>query len=521
MSNTYDVVIAGAGHNGLTVGCYLVKAGLNVCLIEKDNTVGGGVKSKELIAPGFVTDMCSTIHVIAPHSPMIKNDELGFISKYGFKYIYPEIEMCIHFTDNTYLAIYKNLDKTCQSIAQFSQKDAEAYKKFVQWADVGVEMIVQGFYSPPPSYGLFASMMDGSEDGRELMRTMQMSVMDVIEEWFEHDKTKIALTRWISEIMVDPQTQGTGIMVFVMLGLAHREPGTGMPVGGSGKLSQVMEMFIKDNGGTIITSKMVKEFIVQNGECKGVILDDGERIFGKKAVVANLNIKNIFPKMVKDAPLPNNFVHRVQRLKQSDFSCFQQSYALNEVPKFKLGVPELHEAFIVEFAPSSLEEYLRYFNDLKFGIPGHNPLLAIQSVHDPSRAPKGKHSMYFYEYAPYDLKDSGAAKWDEIREQYADELLEYIRKYTTNMGPENIIGRWIESPLDLERANPAFVKGDFGGLGSFSHQFMGNRPLPEYNYKMPINKLYLCGPSTHPGSGANGGGRAAAVAILEDMGISI
>ena len=91
MAKQYDVVITGAGHNGLTVGCYLANAGFDVCLVERSDMVGGGVISKELTAPGFITDPCSTIHVIAQYSPIIQNDELGLISKYGLKYLYPEV----------------------------------------------------------------------------------------------------------------------------------------------------------------------------------------------------------------------------------------------------------------------------------------------------------------------------------------------------------------------------------------------------------------------------------------------
>lgn len=129
--------------------------------------------------------------------------------------------------------------------------------------------------------------------------------------------------------------------------------------------------------------------------------------------------------------------------------------------------------------------------------------------------------MYFYEYAPYSLKNGGSEKWDEIRESYAEEVMDFLRQYTTNMGSENIIGKWICSPKDLVRHNPAMVHGDFGHLGSFLEQNLGNRPIPGYNYKTPINKLYLCGPGCHPGSGVSCGGRAAATAILEELGMDI
>ena len=129
--------------------------------------------------------------------------------------------------------------------------------------------------------------------------------------------------------------------------------------------------------------------------------------------------------------------------------------------------------------------------------------------------------MTFYEYAPFALADGGVEKWDQIRDEFADDSMDFFRQHTTNMGPENINGRWIMSPADLVRRNPAFVGGDFAHIGAFVEQFMGNRPLPRYNYKMPIDGLWMCGPSTHPGSGCSCGGRAAAHAILEDLGMDI
>jgi phytoene dehydrogenase-like protein len=522
MSQTYDVVIAGAGHNGLTVGCYLAKAGLNVCMVERQSMVGGGVMSAELIAPGYVTDVCSTMHHIAQYSPTIKDDELGLLSKYGLKYLYPEVQMCVHFLDGTYLSICKSLDDTCASIAKFSQKDAEAYRKFNKWAESSMKMIVQGMFTPPPPYGIFASMMDSSEEGRELLRTMQMSPYEVLGEYFENEKVRIGLMRWISEIMVTPQTKGLGLMVFVMIGLGHQAPGIGMPIGGSGKLSQCMEALIKDHGGTIMVDSPVKSFKIEGGKCKGVVLESGEEILAKKLVVSNLHVKNIFPDMVQGATLPENFARNVQRLKPAEYSCFQQSYALNEAPKYKADAPDLQKAFIVEFAPNTEKECLAWFDGLKYGArPPHFPLVGNQSVHDPSRAPAGKHTVYFYEYAPFRLADGGLEKWDEIREQHADESLEFLRQHTTNMGPENINGRWIMSPADLIRRNPAFVDGDFAHLAAYVEQNLGNRPLPRWNYKTPVDGLWMCGPSTHPGSGCSCGGRAAVHVILEELGMDI
>ncbi len=521
MSKTYDVIMVGGGHNGLTVACYLAKAGLEVCLIEQNDKVGGAVISREgLTAPGFISDPCSTQHHIAQFSPTLKDDELGLISKYGLKYIYPPVQESILFSDGTTFNIYLDVDKTCDEIAKkYGQHDADAYKRFYQWASYGVDTIVAGFFNPAPAYGLYASMMDSSDESRELLRASRMSCLDVLNEWFDNDKVKIGMLRWMSETMVNPKTPGTGVTAFTFIGLGHRLPGTGMPVGGSGKLSEAMEAFLKDHGATIMLNSSVKEFIVESGECKGVRLESGEEIMARKMCVADLNIKQVFPNMISASNLPEGFVHKVERLRPASFMAFQQSVALKEAPRFKAEDDALNEAFFVEFAPDNMLDFCRFFDNLEYGIPGVAPLVSVPTIHDPSRAPEGKHIMYLYEYAPYKRRDG--RDWDEVKDEFADEIYDYVSKYCTNMDRSNIIGKWVMSPKDLERMNPAMVMGDIGHIGSYAEQMLGDRPLPRYNYNTPVDKLMMCGPSTHPGCGVTCGGRAAATAILEEMGFMI
>ena len=517
MAERHEVIVAGAGHNGLLVAAYLAKAGVDVCVVEKNEFVGGGVVTRELAVPGFKLDLCSIIHVMIQPNPLIQNDELNLFSKYGLKYIYPDMQSVIHFYDGSYITICMDIERTVESIAKFSEKDADAYRRFYEWSLKPLELLLAGMYSPPPPFGSFVAMMDQSKEGRDLLRAMMVSALDIINDWFENEKVKIALTRWISECMIKPQTKGTGLLLFIMIPVMHKYGG-GMPVGGSGELSESLARCILDLGGTIKTSCPIKRFSVENGECTGIVLEDGSEILASKAVLADLNIKQVFPGMVTEESLPAGFTRKVDQLVFSDFECFQQGYALNEPPKYKAG-EELDETFFVEFAPNSLVEYLRCFDDLGYGILRHNPFVACQTLHDKTRAPEGKHTLYLYEYAPYDLKDGGPSRWDEIREQTADEILDFLRKYTTNMGSDNIIGRWIQSPLDLERHNNSFMHGDFAHIGAHLFQSVGNRPMSGWNYHTPIKNLVMCGPSTHPGVGVIGGGRAAVQVVMEDLGI--
>ena len=517
MAKTYDVVVAGGGYNGLTVAAYLAKAGLSVCVVEQNDKVGGAVISREgWTAPGFISDPCSTQHHIAQFSPTLRNDELGLVSKYGLKYLYPPVQESILFDDGTTFNIYLDVDKTCDEIAvKYGQHDAEAYKKFYEFASYGVDTIVAGFFNPPPAYGLYASMMDSSPESRELLRASRMSCLDVLNEWFENDKVKIGMLRWMSETMVSPTANGTGVTAFTFIGLGHKAPGTGMPVGGSGKLSEALEAYLKDHGADIMLNSMVEKFIIEGGEAKGVVLASGEEIRAKKMCVADLNIKQVFPKMVKEDELPDGFVNKVQRLRPAPFVPFQQSLALDHAPKFKAEDDALNEAFFVEFAPSTMVEFRRFFDELEYGIPGIQPLVSVPTIHDPTRAPEGKHIMYLYEYAPYKRLDG--RDWDECREEYADQIYDYVSKFCYNMERENILGRFIMSPKDLERMNPSMIGADIGHIGSYSEQMLGDRPLPRHNYKTPVKNLMMCGPSTHPGCGVTLAGRAAATAILEEL----
>ena len=519
MAEKYEVIVVGAGHNGLLAAAYLAKAGVKVCVVEKLDYIGGGVVTRDdLCAPGFKVDICSIIHVLIQANPLIVNDELGLLSKYGLEYIFPELQAIVHYHDSSYMKIYQGLDATCQTIAQFSERDAEAYRKFHDWSVKTLDMLTTGLFNPPPPFGSFVSMLQESEEGKELARCMMVSALDIIDEWFENEKVKIAITRWVSELMIKPQTMGTGLVLFLMIPLLHKYGG-GLPVGGSGALSESIERCLIDNGGVVKVSSPVKRFKVEQGECTGVILESGEEILAEKAVVGNLHVKQVYNQLLTENELPPGFQDTVSKIMPSDYMLLKLDLALHESPKYKVG-SELDEAFFVEFAPNTMVEYLRYFDELSYGVySGINPYIACQTLHDKTRAPEGKHTLYTGTFAPYNLKDGGPERWDEIRESEAERLLDFMRRYMTNMGEENIIGRFIMTPLDLERHNNAMICGDYGSIGAYLHQSVGNRPLPGWNYRTPVKKLYMCGPSCHPGMGVVGGGRAAVQVLMEDLGI--
>ncbi|MBW1901768.1 MAG: NAD(P)/FAD-dependent oxidoreductase [Deltaproteobacteria bacterium] len=516
-TNTHEVVIIGGGHNGLTVAGYLAKAGVDVCVLEALPFVGGGVVSVESAAPGFKTDPCSVWHGLIQANPLILNDELGLKSKFGLKYIRPENQYGVLFPDDSYLILYRDIDKTCESIAKFSEHDAQAYRKFYDWSEKLLDMLTQGMFNPPASFGAMVSLLDQSPEGRDLLRCMLISAAEICDDWFETPELKATLTKFVAEELVSPRAKGTGFVVFVLIPLMHRYGGA-LPEGGSGALSEAMVRCIQHYGGTIRTNAPVEKVMVTSGEARGVILKGGEQVMSTRAVISNLNAKQI-PALIGKENTPESYAKDLKKLRLSSHRSICQGYALHEPPNFTAG-QEVNESFFVEFATKPYDKFLRRFDDMEYGYMSVDmPVISCQTRFDPTRAPQGKHALYLFHYTPYDLAEGGAHKWDEKREEIADAILGTLRKQTTNMGSDNIIGRMIETPLDLERRNPAMIGGDYSHLGMHLSQLMGNRYLPGWSYKTPVEKFWMCGPSCHPGVGVNGGGRAAVQPVMEELGI--
>ncbi len=513
----HDVVVVGGGHNGLIVAAYLAKAGLDVCVVERQDKVGGGVVTREVTLPGFKQDTISTQHGSIQANPLIHQDELGLKSKYGLKYIRPDIQMVFIFSDDSSLIIHQDIDKTCESIRQFSKQDAESYSKFCAYSTKIAKAGQVAYFSPPPPFGRMVSFLDSSEAGQEYYRVIMSSAIDIAEEWFESDQMKAAMTRWVCENLYGPRDKGSANYINSFPFFHGR--GMQIPEGGSGALAEALEACIKDNGGTIKVSTSVKAVKVEAGEVKGVILDTGEEIMADKAVVSNLHVKQLFLDMIKPEDLPEGFPEKVRRIKQGNVSPLLQLFALNEAPKYKAG-GDVNLACNIIIVPTT-EELLRAFDDCSFGIPfASSPAVVCNTLYDPTRAPEGKHTLYVYHLEPYDLKDGGAARWDEVKEEIADRVLETLRQHTTNMTSDNILARWTSSPLDFNRYNPAYIKGDYNHFPLSVTQSYGNRPLPGWGqFRMPVKKLYICGPSAHPGGGVWGGGRATVQVIMEDLNI--
>jgi phytoene dehydrogenase-like protein len=512
LANSYDVIAIGSGHNGLVAAAYMAAAGKKVLVLERNPWFGGGVVTRELTVPGFLHDQHSMAHIFIRANPLLKNDELGLQSKFGLQYIVPDKPMMSVFEDGTTLGLYRDRERTCAEIAKFSQKDAEAYRWLADKAASYMPMVTSSLYTTPTPLGATYALMDQSREGREMWRFMQMSFHDLLEEIFENEKVRLHFARIAGENIVSPDEKAQGMGIFVFVGFMEAY-GIGVPVGGSGKLTEALIASIKSNGGEVMGGVDVECVLVKNGRAVGVATKDGREFAAKDGVIGAIHPHDI-GKMVEG--LASEVVHDAERTQISPGACITIHAALNAPLKFKAdGV----DAVMIELLPNEYDTLRKSFDDLRYGEFSRYPLIGLGSLtmFDKSRVPEGKATMHVWDYVTYERADGKS--WDNTKNEYAERMLKHMSRFIDNVGEDNIIAYHCDSPADMERTSSTFRRGDLHGIASTTYQYGAHRPTPDLGMnKVPgCDRLYLVGPFQHPGGGVFGAGRAAAIGMCEDL----
>ena len=525
----YDFVVIGSGQNALTAAAYLATAGLSVIVLEQHEFIGGGCVTREVTLPGFKHDTHGINAFLIKANPLIRNDELGLFEKFGMQYVHTEAGYHgSFFQDGNVVQQFTSLDKTCESIALISQKDADAYRAFGERAAGYVDLLSWGMFAPAANPATFVEVLKQSDQGAYMLELMNKSAWDLISETFDDDRVRTHLFRKTSEMMISPEVTGTAFAMFMIVGFCHRYT-SGSVVGGSQLLSDSLGRCIEHHGGEIKTSSKVVKLVRSGDRISQVHSENGDVYTASKAVVASLppwNLDNFIddfdPKLTEIAAATPS----------SDFGVFLHSVALNENIRLDYQGGDYEKIQINQLCGGYTQEARKLYRGVKAGAV---PLLdrdqcgegffgnaICSTILDPSRAPEGKGTLYLYHMVPF--KPGGDINnWDELKQPFGDALFEHARRFIANLDDSNILGVHSETPKDMALYNPSFRDGDVMGAGTYAEQFLGGRPCKEFaDFKVPgIKGLYLTGPFMHPGGGICGGGRAVAMKAMFDLGINL
>jgi phytoene dehydrogenase-like protein len=525
---TYDALIVGGGHNGLTCAFYLAKAGYKVRVLERRGIVGGAAITEEF-HPGFRNSVASySVSLLNPK--VIADMELA---RHGLRIVIRPLSYFAPLDERRYLILDKDPARTHREVSRWSSRDADRLPAFHARLDGVVDLLRDLLLRTP--YNLSAAPRDlmtglglanrvrgmGLRGQADLLDLFGKSAGDLLDGWFETDGLK-GLLGFDATIghYASPYTPGSAyVLVHHVFGEVNGVKGAwGHAIGGMGSITQAMAKACLEAGVEISTDAPVKAIAINGGRARGVVLEDGSDL-AARLVVSNINPKILFGDLVAPEHLEAPFRDRIASWRCAS-GTFRMNVALGELPNFTClpsdGRAEHHGASIV-VAPSLGYLDRAYMDARQFGWARAPAIeMHIPSVLDDTLAPPGRHvaSLFCQQFAPT-LPD--VTSWDAHREAVADMIIDTMTAYAPNFKGA-VLGRMILSPLDLER-KLALTGGDiFHGALSLDQLYSARPALGYGDYRAPIRGLYMCGSATHPGGGVTGApGHNAAQEIIRDL----
>ncbi len=521
----YDVIVIGAGHNGLTSAAFLAKAGLRVLVLERNAWIGGAAVSRSLHENWLYSNCSYVSSLLRPE--IFRGLELA---KHGLQ-IVPYGGGVTFTRDGDLLGGYIDKDVKRREIARFSARDADAWMRYSRDTMRQCRFIRSMLLRTPPDPTSFKPrdlrelLHLGREFGKlgeqtihDTLRFYTLSIADYLNEYFEHDVVKANFAgSGIIGTALGVHSPGTAyVLLHHYMGDVDGQAGAwGFARGGMGAVSQALGNALRSFGGEIVTDADVARIVVRGGKVTGVALANGDE-YHADIVLSNLDPKRTFLRLMDERDIGAEVVKRARNFKIRG-SSGKLNIALDGLPEFTaLGRNHPLHCGDMHFL-DSLERFERAYDDWKRGTWSKDPYLdlLIPSLTDPTMTPPGKHYMsVFVQYVPPQIE--GRDWTDADRDAFRETVFDQIERYSPGFR-KLVLHAEVRTPRELE-AEVGLTEGNiFQGELTFD-QLLFNRPFPGMaQYRGPVRGMYLCGSATHPGGGvmAAPGANAAREVLLD------
>jgi phytoene dehydrogenase-like protein len=518
LNRTFDGIVIGAGHHGLILATYLARQGLDILLVERRLTYGGGLCTREATLPGFYHNLHSINHFHITETPWFK--DLGLAERVA--YITPRYELAQAHSDGTALVLGRDLEESVANIARFSRKDAETFREWNRKAErITAEIFLPERFAEPLPQAEREALLEQTALGREFLAVSRRQPRDVVRELFENEHVRLLFLfkvslfgTWLVDTLSKTSPMGSVIRAFDL------ESGYQLCQGGSFNLARgLMESFIAA-GGRYQPQVAIERIVVENGRATGIELADGRTVRARQFVASTLDVHQTFESLIGREQLPASFLRKLDGFQYTTWSLFGLHLALNESPRFAAERfdPNINRALKWSIGAETMDDLYSAHQDVQAGrVPenvqfGSGPL----SLLDPTQAPPGKHTTYCWHVMPLD-PDIGERSYETFKEEFADAIVERFARYCPNMTAKNILGRYIYTGREYVQELINMRGGDIF-MGAFNaEQVMYNH----FGYRSPIPNLYSAGSAGHPGGAISGGaGYITAGIIARDLGLT-
>ena len=516
-----DVLVVGAGHNGLVCAWYLARRGLKVTILERCPVVGGAAVTEEF-HPGFRNSTAS--YTVSLLNPKVIADMRLY--EHGLKVVLRKVDNFLPTLGPDHLLSGRG-GLTRREIARHSPADAEAYDDYVRALGGVVALLRRWLLRAPPNAGggigdLLALLKLGNgvrampvEEQRHLLDFFTKSAADVLDRYFETDIVK-ALFGWDAIVgnYASPRDPGSAyVLLHHLFGEAAGVAGAwGHAIGGMGAITEAMARACREQGVEIVLDSPVEEILVERGRAVGAVA--GGKTYRARAVAANVGPKPLFGSLLPKGAVEPGIERRMAHW-AAESATFRINLALSELPRFtSLPEPGDHLTAGIVIGPS-LDYMDRAYTSARTEGWSREPVveMLIPSTLDDSLAPPGAHvASLFCQHFPYEVEGGWEARADEA----ADHIVAHVDRYAPGFAA-SVVGRLALSPWHLEQRF-GLAGGDiFHGKMGLDQLFSARPMLGHADYRMPLPGLYLCGSGAHPGGGVTGApGHNAAQAILAD-----